>query len=144
MIAKLIVWDGPRPRPGAHAQALAEYRVVGVANNIEFLSRLTACPAFANADLDTGLIEREKDYLFPEQHSRPRSLAGRGAGRAAARTPARCSLAARHPEPASPWHQRDGWRMNAPAAAPDVPLRRSAGPCAWRPHGPASTSRWTR
>jgi 3-methylcrotonyl-CoA carboxylase alpha subunit len=28
-------------------QALADYRVVGVANNIEFLSRLTACPAFA-------------------------------------------------------------------------------------------------
>jgi 3-methylcrotonyl-CoA carboxylase alpha subunit len=48
-------------------QALADYRVVGVANNVEFLSRLTACPAFANADLDTGLIEREKDYLFPEQ-----------------------------------------------------------------------------
>ena len=48
-------------------QALADYRVVGVANNVEFLSRLTACPAFANADLDTGLIEREKDYLFPER-----------------------------------------------------------------------------
>jgi 3-methylcrotonyl-CoA carboxylase alpha subunit len=68
MIAKLIVWDVNRDRALARMlQALADYRVVGVANNVEFLSRLTACPAFANADLDTGLIEREKDYLFPEQ-----------------------------------------------------------------------------
>jgi 3-methylcrotonyl-CoA carboxylase alpha subunit len=72
MIAKLIVWDVNRDRALARMlQALADYRVVGVANNIEFLSRLTACPAFANADLDTGLIEREKDYLFPEQAGPP-------------------------------------------------------------------------
>ncbi|WP_079437017.1 acetyl/propionyl/methylcrotonyl-CoA carboxylase subunit alpha [Zoogloea sp. LCSB751] len=118
MIAKLIVWDVNRDRALARMlQALAEYRVVGVANNIEFLSRLTACPAFANADLDTGLIEREKDYLFPAQQQPTReawlavALAGllRERQRAAA-------MAARHPEPASPWHRRDGWRMNAPAA----------------------------
>src|SRR5574343_258757 len=55
MIAKLIVWDVNRDRALARMlQALADYRVVGVANNIEFLSRLTACPAFANADLATG------------------------------------------------------------------------------------------
>jgi 3-methylcrotonyl-CoA carboxylase alpha subunit len=64
MIAKLIVWDINRDRALARMlQALADYRVVGVANNIEFLSRLTACPAFSGADLDTGLIEREKAGL---------------------------------------------------------------------------------
>ncbi|WP_374263800.1 acetyl-CoA carboxylase biotin carboxylase subunit [Zoogloea sp.] len=115
MIAKLIVWDVNRDRALARMlQALAEYRVVGVANNIEFLSRLTACPAFANADLDTGLIEREKDYLFPEQREPAReawlavALAELLRERAHAGGEAR-----RHPEPDSPWHQRDGWRVNA-------------------------------
>ena len=52
-------------------QALAEYRIVGVANNVEFLSRLVACPAFARADLDTGLIERERAFLFPQDADAP-------------------------------------------------------------------------
>ena len=118
MIAKLIVWDVSRDRALARMlQALAEYRVVGVANNIEFLSRLTACPAFANADLDTGLIEREKDYLFPDQiePSREAWLAVALAELLRERERAQ-RLAARHPEPDSPWHRRDGWRMNSAAS----------------------------
>jgi acetyl/propionyl-CoA carboxylase alpha subunit len=117
MIAKLIVWDVNRDRALARMlQALADYRVVGVANNVEFLSRLTACPAFANADLDTGLIEREKDYLFPEQAgaSREAWLAVALAELLRERERA-AQQAARHPEPASPWHQRDGWRLNTDA-----------------------------
>ena len=44
MIAKLIVWDSDRAAALARMrQALAQYRVVGVANNVEFLSRLVAC-----------------------------------------------------------------------------------------------------
>ena len=65
MIAKLIVWGQGRDAALREMQrALAQYSVVGVQNNIEFLSRLVACPAFAKADLDTALIERERDYLF--------------------------------------------------------------------------------
>src|SRR5678816_2033510 len=72
MIAKLIVWDETRDLALARMlQALAQYRIVGVANNVEFLSRLVACPAFARADLDTGLIERERAFLFPEKHEAP-------------------------------------------------------------------------
>ena len=117
MIAKLIVWDQNRDRALARMlQALAEYRVAGVSNNISFLSRLTACPAFANADLDTGLIEREKAYLFPEAKATPievwqvAALAEllREANRGAAK-------ARRDEDPLSPWHARDGWRLNASA-----------------------------
>ena len=49
----------PRPGAGAHAQALAEYQIVGVATNVEFLARLVEGGAFSQADLDTGLIERD-------------------------------------------------------------------------------------
>ncbi|MDX9699578.1 MAG: acetyl/propionyl/methylcrotonyl-CoA carboxylase subunit alpha [Rhodocyclaceae bacterium] len=117
MIAKLIVWDINRDRALARMlQALADYRVVGVANNIEFLSRLTACPAFANADLDTGLIEREKAYLFPEEGAVPDTV-WRVAALAELLRERRRAVehARRAPEPASPWHARDGWRLNAVA-----------------------------
>ena len=40
----------PRPRAGADEGALAAYRIVGVANNVEFLGRLIATPSFADAD----------------------------------------------------------------------------------------------
>ena len=80
MIAKLIVWDEDRERACARMlRALAQYRVVGVANNVEFLSRLVACPAFASADLDTGLIEREREFLFPEQDEVPGEVFAIGA-----------------------------------------------------------------
>ena len=117
MIAKLIVWDINRDRALARMlQALADYRVVGVANNIEFLSRLTACPAFAGADLDTGLIEREKAYLFPAEEGLPAEVLQIAALAELLRDAAFADRrAARSADPASPWHARDGWRMNATA-----------------------------
>ncbi len=117
MIAKLIVWDESRERALARMlQALADYRVVGVSNNIGFLSRLVACPAFAQADLDTGLIERERAFLFPETAEPPpeawlvAALAEliRDQQYAAAE-----AVASRDPH--SPWHARDGWRVNGNA-----------------------------
>ncbi|HRO36358.1 acetyl/propionyl/methylcrotonyl-CoA carboxylase subunit alpha [Thauera sp.] len=117
MIAKLIVWDINRDRALARMlQALADYRVVGVANNIEFLSRLTACPAFSGADLDTGLIEREKAYLFPADEAAPAEVLQIAALAELLRDAAFADRrAARSADPASPWHARDGWRMNATA-----------------------------
>ncbi|MBL8504115.1 MAG: acetyl/propionyl/methylcrotonyl-CoA carboxylase subunit alpha [Rhodocyclaceae bacterium] len=115
MIAKLIVWDADRERALARMlQSLAQYRVVGVSSNVDFLSRLVACPAFANADLDTGLIERERAFLFPEGVEAPAevflvaALAELLREEEGARTAAVAGA-----DPHSPWHLRDGWRLNA-------------------------------
>ncbi len=118
MIAKLIVWD--ETRDGALARmrkALADYRIAGLTTNIDFLSRLVACPAFANADLDTGLIERQKEFLFPTLQAVPRDavlvavvgelLWEQHLARKSAKTSG---------DPWSPWHARDGWRMNSSSA----------------------------
>ena len=118
MVAKLIVWDEHRDAALARMrQALADYRVAGVTTNLAFLSRLVACPAFAGADLDTGLIERQRDFLFPAAQGVPRDtllvaavgelLWEQHAAKAAARTSG---------DPWSPWHARDGWRMNLSSA----------------------------
>ncbi len=117
MIAKLIVWDQTRELALARMlEALAQYRIVGVSNNVEFLARLVASPAFARADLDTGLIERERDLLFPQAADAPDDAYFI----AALATLLREEALARDTMDAggdrySPWRQQDGWRLNANA-----------------------------
>jgi 3-methylcrotonyl-CoA carboxylase alpha subunit len=110
MIAKLIVWDTNREQTLARMlQALAQYRIVGVANNVDFLSRLVASPAFARADLDTGLIEREREFLFATGSPIPRDVFLVAALATLLREEARASSeASSHSDPCSPWHWRDG------------------------------------
>jgi 3-methylcrotonyl-CoA carboxylase alpha subunit len=112
MIAKLIVWDRDRDQALARMhRALAQYRVVGVQNNIEFLARLVICPAFAKADLDTALIEREDACLFPRSPEIPEE-----AWLLAVLADLLHELAAADryagADRDSPWRILDGWRLN--------------------------------
>ncbi|UCV08039.1 acetyl/propionyl/methylcrotonyl-CoA carboxylase subunit alpha [Dechloromonas denitrificans] len=118
MIAKLIVWDEHRDAALARMRkALADYQVAGVTTNIDFLSRLVACPAFAGADLDTGLIERQKDFLFPAAQAVPRdALLVATVGELLWEQHAAKQAAKTSGDPWSPWHARDGWRMNLSSA----------------------------
>ncbi len=63
MIAKLIVHGATRAEAIARLRAaLAQYQVVGVHTNIEFLHRLTSTASFEQPRLDTALIERERAH----------------------------------------------------------------------------------
>jgi 3-methylcrotonyl-CoA carboxylase alpha subunit len=117
MIAKLIVWGADRHQALARMrQALAQYRIVGVGNNVDFLARLVAVPAFANADLDTGLIEREQALLFPEAGTAPQEVWMLAA---LAETLRDAQLADKKAQASadrhSPWRATDGWRLNGTA-----------------------------
>ena len=104
MIAKLIVWGEDREQALSRmAQALAEFQVVGLATNVAFLSRLIQCGPFATADLDTGLIERYHDVLFPPVQPAPQA--------ALALAVATLLHSESSTEP-DPWAQTSGWRMN--------------------------------
>src|SRR5438876_7224978 len=66
MIAKLIVRGPDRDTALARLRrALAETEIAGVTTNVAFLGRVAAGRAFAAAELDTGLIERNRAELFP-------------------------------------------------------------------------------
>ena len=108
MIAKLIVWDETRELALARMRgALDEFRIVGVANNVAFLNRLVASPAFAAADLDTSLIERQHDLLFPEITVPCRKVW---------LTAAIATLLRSDPATLdTPWGARDGWRLGSRA-----------------------------
>lgn len=113
MIAKLIVRGADRDQARARMlQALAQTQAVGVQTNVAFLSRLMRDSAFAAADLDTGLIERQRATLLPE----PAPAAPSALALATAAVLVRQGLAQPHapataPRPADPWDARDGWRL---------------------------------
>lgn len=123
MIAKLIVHGADRDQARARMiQALAHTHAVGVQTNVAFLTRLMQDAAFAAADLDTGLIERQRETLLPppaaadatdvalataavlvRQGLAPASSASLP-GSAGATPSTRASVT-------DPWDVRDGWRL---------------------------------
>jgi 3-methylcrotonyl-CoA carboxylase alpha subunit len=112
MIAKLIVWGDSRADACTRlAQALSEFQILGVANNVSFLSRLVASRAFVSADLDTALIEREHAQLFPAPAAAPAA-----AVLAAAFTLLRLQSESAVRGPGLPvWRSGRGWRLNVEA-----------------------------
>ncbi|MES2128043.1 MAG: acetyl/propionyl/methylcrotonyl-CoA carboxylase subunit alpha [Pseudomonadota bacterium] len=112
MIAKLIVWGADRTQALARmSQALAEFQIVGLATNIAFLKRLVEGEAFASADLDTGLIERNHDSLFPAPRSAPvGALALAAVSLIEAEKAKSAAISA---NPSDPWGNALGWRLNS-------------------------------
>jgi 3-methylcrotonyl-CoA carboxylase alpha subunit len=111
MIAKLIVWGVDRKQALARmAQALSQYQIVGLATNIAFLKRLVEGQAFSTADLDTGLIERNHDTLFPDAQAAPDAAIALAA--VALIESEKDRAAAQSTNAADPWGQALGWRLN--------------------------------
>ena len=114
MIAKLIVWDEDRAAALARMRgALAGFEVAGVTTNTGFLGRLLGCKAFADADLDTGLIARNHAALLaPQQAPGDIVLALASCAELLHQQAAGRQHAAATSDPASPWALADGWRLN--------------------------------
>ncbi len=103
MIAKLIVHGATRAEALARLDAaLAQVHIVGVATNVQFLRGILATDSFAQAKLDTALIERERAVLFDREPL--------GLPLAAAASIARTLLDERATHTADPFSRRDGWR----------------------------------
>ncbi len=115
MIAKLIVWDEDRPRAVQRLrEALAHCEIVGAANNIEFLSRIAAHPAYQDGALDTAFIETHGDALLPPPEPAPDEVLAFAALKLLLEHELRSRRdALASPDPHSPWHLTTGWRLNA-------------------------------
>jgi 3-methylcrotonyl-CoA carboxylase alpha subunit len=108
MIAKLIVWGEDRAQALARMDAaLRDTHLVGLQTNVAFLRRVVNTQAFATADLDTALIEREHAALFESAPLAPEV--------AAAGVAALAQVEERAQEDADPWSRRDGWRLHGGA-----------------------------
>ena len=104
MVAKLIVWGDNRAQALARLDAaLAATHIVGLSTNVAFLRRVVNTKAFATADLDTALIERERTALFDYA---PLPLECAAAGVVARELALEAAL-----QTDDPWSRRDGWRL---------------------------------
>ena len=113
MIAKLIVRGSDRGRALARLrQALAAVEIAGPKTNVAFLRRVAASRAFAAAELDTGLIERNRAELLSHDEISVETLAAAALAELAEEERAARERAAASGDPHSPWHRVDGWRLN--------------------------------
>jgi 3-methylcrotonyl-CoA carboxylase alpha subunit len=107
MIAKLIVRGADRDQARARMlRALAATQIVGVHTNVAFLSRLMADEAFAEADLDTGLIERRRETLLPAPVPATREALLLACAAVLEQEKAASALTI------DPWAERCGWRVD--------------------------------
>ncbi|WP_426416127.1 acetyl/propionyl/methylcrotonyl-CoA carboxylase subunit alpha [Aestuariirhabdus sp. LZHN29] len=152
MIAKLVVWDEDRDRALARlTRALGEYRISGMTTNLEFLYNLANSQPFRDADLDTGFIDKHHAAIFLDSDERVGQDLPLAALYLVLRQQQRAQQAATHShDPSSPWHQTQGWRLNAPSRQhftlllheQEYPLtveqRRSGAACGYRIEGPGT------
>jgi 3-methylcrotonyl-CoA carboxylase alpha subunit len=117
MIAKLIVRGKDRASALTELQrALAQTEIAGVTTNVAFLGRIAASRAFTAAELDTGLIERNRAELFPLRGAAPAEmLAAAAFAELAEEERATAKQARASGDSHSPWHHVDGWRLNQQA-----------------------------
>jgi 3-methylcrotonyl-CoA carboxylase alpha subunit len=143
MIAKLVVHGDDRAAALRRlAEALAGYEIVGVSTNVSFLQRVVAHDAFASGRVDTGLIARHHDALFPAPSPTPvDAIVAAALAEVLGLVRARAAAAAASGDPGSPWHAVDPWWPNSGEHAialsfadadlrHDVSVRRDGG--GWR------------
>jgi 3-methylcrotonyl-CoA carboxylase alpha subunit len=105
MVAKLIVHGDTREQALARLDdALAQTRIVGLNTNVQFLRHVVRSESFAQARLDTALIQREAAVLFDQNPV--------GVQAAAAAVVAHTLHAEQALQGADPFSRRDGWQSH--------------------------------
>ncbi len=108
MVAKLIVHGDTREQALARLDtALAQTHIVGLNTNVQFLRQVVRSSAFARAQLDTALIQREAAVLFKQEPV--------GLPAAVAAVVAHTLHAEKTLQGADPFSQRDGWQSHGVA-----------------------------
>ncbi len=105
MVAKLIVHGDTREQALSRLDsALAQTQIVGLNTNVQFLRYVVRSESFANAKLDTALIQRESAVLFNQDPL--------GVQAAAAAVIANALQAEAAAQGADPFSRRDGWQSH--------------------------------
>jgi 3-methylcrotonyl-CoA carboxylase alpha subunit len=105
MVAKLIVHGDTREQALARLDtALAQTQIVGLNTNVQFLRHVVRSQAFATAQLDTALIQRESAVLFKQD---PVGLQASAAAVIADALQAEAAA-----QGVDPFSRRDGWQSH--------------------------------
>ncbi len=108
MVAKLIVHGETREQALARLDhALSQTHIVGLNTNVQFLRHVVRSSAFAHAQLDTALIQREAAVLFQQEKV--------GLPAAVAAVVAHTLQAEQALQGQDPFSRRDGWQSHGVA-----------------------------
>jgi len=118
MIAKIIVWDEDRRAALSRLhRTLQDCEVAGVQTNLAFLAEVADHPAFREAAIDTGFIDRHLEDLVPAGEELPGEIKAAAALWVLAdRREQAAAAALASGDPFSPWHAVDGFRLLDQAA----------------------------
>ena len=109
LLAKLIVWGQDRATALLRMeQALGQFEIIGVTNNLAFLRRLVGHPQVASGNIDTGFIERELSKLTA---AAPVTALDMAAACAAVLQREAEERIARRDNISSPWQWANGWML---------------------------------
>ncbi|MBK1698464.1 acetyl/propionyl/methylcrotonyl-CoA carboxylase subunit alpha [Rhodovibrio salinarum] len=113
MLAKLIA-HGPDRATALRrlGRGLEATQVGGCVSNLGFLCRLVDHPEMRAGPVDTGFIARESGKLQTRPPLPDDALALAALAESETRARAVRHEAAASPDPHSPWHAADGWRLN--------------------------------
>lgn len=126
MIAKLISWNQNRDLALKDlSEALAQYNIAGMTNNLHFLYNISNTTAFKAAEVDTCFIDKHhSDIFYDKEQDKQRniviaalySLLSQSNASGIGHNPTRCNNTSdnktKSTDPFSPWHQKTAWRMN--------------------------------
>ncbi len=114
MIAKLIVWDKTRQLAIRKLnQALANYHIIGITTNIEFLIRIISQSDFIVGDIATDFIEQHHEAIFIKNITIPNHyLACAVLYLDLLHKQENQHAASNNMDPYSPWYSTDCWRLN--------------------------------
>eukprot|EP01138_Halocafeteria_seosinensis_P001253 gb/GECG01001284.1/.p1 GENE.gb/GECG01001284.1/~~gb/GECG01001284.1/.p1 ORF type:complete len:358 (+),score=49.41 gb/GECG01001284.1/:1-1074(+) len=122
MISKLIAHGEDRPTALRRLQeALKEYEVVGLSNNIEFLRKCASHPDFVQGGVTTNFLNTKLEEVLPEKIPVPPRAAAVAAFCRFLRNQFDSLAAADNTkDPFSPWAMGDGSRPNGTMRFPTV------------------------
>ena len=114
MLAKIVAWGPDRAAALRRLRAaLGAVEVVGPATNIGFLERVAAHPAFAAGAVTTRFVDAFAPALLaPPPAPDRRALATASLWLLCRQREQALAAAVVSPDPHSPWHRVDGWRLN--------------------------------
>ncbi|ARN76222.1 acetyl/propionyl/methylcrotonyl-CoA carboxylase subunit alpha [Oceanicoccus sagamiensis] len=114
MIAKLIVWDETREKALQRlTQALKDYRIGGMTTNIDFLYNLASSKPFAEAELDTGFIEKHHPLIFRSRSADIEQAVALASLYLMLQQQQQAERnRANSTDANSPWFDASGWRLN--------------------------------
>lgn len=125
MIAKLISWNQNRDLALKDlSEALAQYSIGGMTNNLHFLYNISNTAAFKAAEVDTCFIDKHHSEIFyDKEQDKQRNIviAALYSLLSQSNSSDRENNSTRYntrneeqnnTDPFSPWHQKTAWRMN--------------------------------